>query len=334
VQGVDLASVDEAQQQFGAHPGHLLERLAHRGQPRGDDLAELQVVEAHHGQVAGDPQAPLGGRVQGADGDLVVEGDDRRRRLGQGEQVAGGRPAVRDGGLAARADQAFGREPAGGGQRGAVPEQAVFGGDPVVRAGDGGDPGVPEPEQVLGGQPGAGQMGRRDRGDAGRQGGALVHDHERVAARVQVGQHIAGLGREDEQRPLGELRVEQPGQAGLVAFQGLDAEHEHLLPLAQGAGDRGQDRAEVLVQHVGAADRDDPGQRRAAAASSQPVPLDGRQHGGAGRRGHGGAAVEHPGHGRGGHPGLPRDVDDGGPLRRGLISIHQQVRAALRLKLA
>jgi hypothetical protein len=319
VEGVDLAPVDEAEQELDPHPGHLFQGLAHGRHPGDDGPAEVQVVEARDRQVARDPQASLGGRLHRADGDLVVEGDDGGRRLGQRQQGAGRLEAVGEGGLAAQPDQLAGREQAVGGQGGAVPHQAAVGRDPVERAGDGRDPGMPEPEQVRGCQLGAGEVRGRDRGDVRRQRRARVDDHERVPAGAQVGQHRAGLGREDEDGALGELGTEQFGQAGLVSFERLGAQQQDLPPLAQAPRDRGEDRTEVVVEHVRAADRDDVAQRargRPPAAGGQAVPLDRLQDDRAGGRRHGGTVVEHPRHGGGGDPGLRRDLADGGARRR------------------
>jgi hypothetical protein len=42
---IDFPAVDKPQEELDAEPGHLLQRLAHRGELGSDDAAQLQVVE-------------------------------------------------------------------------------------------------------------------------------------------------------------------------------------------------------------------------------------------------------------------------------------------------
>ncbi len=64
-------------------------RLAHGGQRRGGPAADGQLVEADDGQVVGDAQAPLAGRLVDAERLLVAAREDRRRRVGEVEQFDG-----------------------------------------------------------------------------------------------------------------------------------------------------------------------------------------------------------------------------------------------------
>ena len=118
--------------------------------------------------------------LHGADRELVVEGEDRGRRIGQRRAAAGvaARPP-----LSSKFDSIMqrrvGRDP-GFAERGAVAAQALLGRDPAVRAGDRGDPAVAE----LAAGARSPRARRRVRGRNGRD--ALVGRHARVDDRRTV----------------------------------------------------------------------------------------------------------------------------------------------------
>ena len=86
VQRLEPLVVEQAQQQAHGHAAHLGERLAHRRQRRVDDRGLLGVVEADDRDVVRNPQAALARDAHRADRGVVVEGEDRGRRIGLVQQ--------------------------------------------------------------------------------------------------------------------------------------------------------------------------------------------------------------------------------------------------------
>src|SRR6266545_4968560 len=126
---------------------HLHQRQPYRRQGRRDVARDRHVVEADHGDVVRDREAPGAQRGQRADRHRVVERDDRGQ-AGVGVEQPGG------GGRAAVTVEVGVRHPAGR-QRTAVfaggaaqPGEPVGGGGQHGRPGDHADPAVPEPEDL------------------------------------------------------------------------------------------------------------------------------------------------------------------------------------------
>ena len=61
MQGVELVAFEETDHKADCHAAHLLHGLAHRGQPWGGGLGEVDVVEPGDGHVGRQPQSALGG---------------------------------------------------------------------------------------------------------------------------------------------------------------------------------------------------------------------------------------------------------------------------------
>jgi hypothetical protein len=95
VERLETLVLEQARQQAHAHPADLGERLVNGRQPRRDDLGLGGVVEADDRELLGHAHAALERGLHRADRELIVEGEDRRRRLGEIEQLRrGGSPAV------------------------------------------------------------------------------------------------------------------------------------------------------------------------------------------------------------------------------------------------
>jgi len=87
VQRLDALVLQQADEHAHGRSPHLRKRLPHRRQRRRDDRGELEVVEADDRDVLGNPQPPRAGRLDHADREEVVEGEDGRRRIAQVEQL-------------------------------------------------------------------------------------------------------------------------------------------------------------------------------------------------------------------------------------------------------
>ena len=169
-----------------AHAGaaQLGERLAHGRQLRRDDRRQLGVVEADHREIVRDLQpAPVRG-VQHADRDVVVEAEDRGRRVGQRQQLLGRLGAARHPPVGVGDELGVEQHPRGR-ERGAEADQPLLGRIPAGRAGDRADPAVAEAEQMLGRLLRSGGVHRRDARDAVGRRLARVDDHEREALPLQ-----------------------------------------------------------------------------------------------------------------------------------------------------
>ena len=90
MEGLQALPLEEPAEQADSGSSHLRERLADRGQRRRHDRRVLDVVEADDREILGDaqPAGPCG--LNGADRGVVVEREDRRRRVGQRQQRGGG----------------------------------------------------------------------------------------------------------------------------------------------------------------------------------------------------------------------------------------------------
>lgn len=87
-------------------PPQVVPGLADGGQGREEQAGEGDVVEPHHREILWDPQTAAGGRMQGAGGHAVVQGEDRGRRIGLVKQAMGG-PFTTGGREIAYRDQVF-----------------------------------------------------------------------------------------------------------------------------------------------------------------------------------------------------------------------------------
>src|SRR3954451_2102884 len=180
-QRVDALSLDQPDEQADAHPSHLGERLAHRRESGRHDHRGLRVVEPHHGKIVGHGEPAAARCVQRADRNVVVEPEDRGRRLLQREQLVGGERAAGDAPI--RVDDEFRveQDPRGC-ERGAKAEEALLGRIPAGRAGDRADTPMAELEQMLGRLLRAGRVHRRGAGDSVGRLLPRVYAYERKAA--------------------------------------------------------------------------------------------------------------------------------------------------------
>ena len=208
VQRFEALPLDQPCEQADGGSAHLRQGLADGGEHRGDDGRVLDVVEADHREVLRHPQPTRAGGTEGADRMVVVEREDRRRRLRQVEEQIRRLLTAVDLEVRLHLELGIG-EDARRRERGVVAAPAILGGDPAVRTGDDRDPPVAEREQVTHRLVGA----RRVRGRDGRD--ALVERHQRVdddeaVARVDEPlELVARLLREHDQRAVGEP-VHQP----------------------------------------------------------------------------------------------------------------------------
>ena len=192
---------DDLQQPLEAAAAALVERLGDRGEA--DVRGHLEVVEAHQRQVAGHLE-PLGAsRFEHSERLRVGRGEDRRRRLGQGDELA--RQPVRD--AAAVRPEALQlvaeREPRRR-ERLAIALQPLLACHeaeaPIGGVADERDPLVPELDQVLcreaaaadvvdddAGQARMVRVDQHDRGPGGQEGLGLV-----VGGRQRDDQHAVG----------------------------------------------------------------------------------------------------------------------------------------------
>ncbi len=202
---------------------------------RGED-----VVEAGHGEVAGDGQPGLSRGRHGADRHQVVDGEDRIRPVRQRQQAAGGAIAALLGELLVGDDD---RGAAGRGQRGFIAVAAA-----ILRAADAGDHGdaaIAALEQVardLGRRRGVVDIEVVDRQPAARFRLGLDPDH----ADLGIGQRLELGGAQREEHA--DHAVDPPFEAPL---------DEALLAIGRAVGVDGDD---VVAGVVG--DRLQPAQQR------------------------------------------------------------------------
>src|SRR4029453_2648865 len=104
----------------------------------GDDCRLLEVVEAGHGQVLRDANASGACCTQDADCEVVVEGEDRGRRLFQVEERRGGDETAVGEEVGAYLQLRIGQPP-GRHQRRVIAVQALLRGEPALGARDRGD---------------------------------------------------------------------------------------------------------------------------------------------------------------------------------------------------
>ncbi|MPN05908.1 hypothetical protein SDC9_153162 [bioreactor metagenome] len=126
-----------------------LEVLVDRGERRAEVQALRDVVEAHHTDVLGDPQAAVGQGVDQAEGHLVVPGEDRGQ-AGDPQQFLGSGVAGFGAPVAAR--DRWHRQPRPV-QDEAPPRLPGAGVEPALGAGEVADHGVSTVEQVSDGEP-------------------------------------------------------------------------------------------------------------------------------------------------------------------------------------
>src|SRR6266508_4809367 len=168
---------------------HLHQRQPYRRQGRRDVARDRHVVEADHGDVVRDREAPGAQRGQRADRHRVVERDDRGQ-AGVGVEQPGG------GGRAAVTVEVGVRHPAGRQRTAVFAGGAAQSGEPVGgggqhgRPGDHADPAVPEPEDLGAEQVAARLVLRLDR----VAGQLVAADDGQPAAGAQVGLQLAGQG--------------------------------------------------------------------------------------------------------------------------------------------
>lgn len=95
---VTYVFADEAEQGDGGGAAHLHQRLTDGGEGGADGRGAGDVVESDHRDVAGDVQAGLVERGDGADGRGIVEAEEGREAAAAGDELPGGNVS----GLAAR----------------------------------------------------------------------------------------------------------------------------------------------------------------------------------------------------------------------------------------
>ena len=86
MQCVEPLALQQADEEADGEAAHFLQRLADGCEQGPGGLGEVDVVEAGDGEVLGYAQSALRGRGQRADGDLVVEPDQRGGAPWQVEQ--------------------------------------------------------------------------------------------------------------------------------------------------------------------------------------------------------------------------------------------------------
>src|SRR6185437_2634834 len=183
--GAQRPALDQVAEHLGGGAAHLGERLAHGGQRGRGPAADRQLVAADDGQVVGDAQPPLPGGLVDAEGLLVAAREDRRRPVGQVEQLDGAREAALVLEVAVPDQVRVGRDarPFEGRAVAVEPGQAA---QHVSRPGDRADALVAEGQQVLGGGEPARPVRRADRRDVRRRGVGRVDDDERDAGPAQL----------------------------------------------------------------------------------------------------------------------------------------------------
>ena len=228
--------------------------------------------------------------VQRADRDVVVEAEDRRRRIGQRRAAARAASfALRDPPVGVD-DQLRVEQDARAGERGAEAEQPLLGRVPAGRAGDRADAAVAELEQVLGRLL---RTGRVHRGDARRCPRAAARAGRRrrtgSPARCSVRSSSADSSGQHQDRAVGRPAHQALEQRDLaVVLVERRGEHDPHVALVERLGRAAQHRPEVRVgderqrqaDHAGAAAREPAG----AAVRAEAVLADDLEHGLAGVR--------------------------------------------------
>jgi hypothetical protein len=302
----------------GAAGAAFAQWLADRGQVQVD--GGLDVVEADDRQAARYRDARRVGRGHHAERLGVAVGEDRRRRVGQPEQLArqfrGGRGRVRAG-----ADQRVAGRDARGRQRPAVA------GDPVCRRtepeladrwiADESDPAVAEAEQVPGGHLAAAHVVHDGARQPGRRG---VDEHHGHAGVGQRGQLRGGQPQREHDDPGRPVPLGQP-QRVVVTLRGrLGVEHDRVVAVGvEHLDDAGQPRHHRGPGEEGDEDGDTarraPGEARGQPARAVAGPLDRVEYPPPGGGPHLRAAVQHPGDGAHADPGGGCHVGNSHPLR-------------------
>jgi hypothetical protein len=220
----------------------VLQRLAHRAES--EQHRGLDVIEADHGQLAGDPPAGPVGRGEDPHRLRIRRREDRRGRVGQREQLGGERLGVRrpmrpaphqagvvlEAGVLQRllvsAQPLLRRREAQVGARGQVPGVA-----------DKADPPVPERQQVLGRHPAARDViGDRVR-DAGER---RIDGHQRHPGPAERGQPLPGQPERDDDHAVHPVPAGQRREVMVALPRGVDVAHHGVVTLliedCQGAG--------------------------------------------------------------------------------------------------
>src|SRR6266540_3281265 len=271
VKRLEAVSVQQPVQEADRGSSHLCERLTHRRQRRRHDRGMFDVVEADDRQVVRHAQAARSRRLDRADRDVVVEREDRRRRLGEVEEVRCGVSPRDDLGLGFDLQCGI-RQDACGRKRSAVAAATILGGHPAARAGDLRDPPVAELEQVPHRLVGTRRVRGRHRRDSLVERHQRVEDHEPVAAVEQPLEFVARLLGQDDQRAVGQaVQPVEHGDLAVVLVAG-GGEHDLQIALGERLGRPRQDGREVRRVDERDENADQPG---AACGEAAGAPVGG-----------------------------------------------------------
>ena len=193
--------LDQTDQNLCRHLPHLVDELIDGCQRRVVIGRLRDIVKADHRQVVGDGQARLARRLDRPDGRLIVGGKDRRRRLGQRQQLLGAAAACL-GGEIADCDQLRIDRDVGLAQGVLVALQPLIGALQVGPAADKADPPVAQPDQVLHRRQRPDVVGGDNRQAAWGFFVGIDRHHRRVRGQ-------AGGRRRDDHHPVGDAPVEQ-----------------------------------------------------------------------------------------------------------------------------
>ena len=151
---------------------------------REDDHRLGRVVEPDDREVVRNGEAALVRSVQCADRHVVVEPEDRRRRIGERQQLLGRLHAPRRAPVGV-GDQVGVEQDARCGKRRTEAVQPFLGCVPAGSTGDRPDPPVAEREEMLGGELRAGRVHGGDARDPVGRCLSRIDDDERKALRLQ-----------------------------------------------------------------------------------------------------------------------------------------------------
>ncbi len=155
----------------------------------------------------GDLKSADASGLEDADREVVVEGEDRRWRIGKVEQGVGRSAASEHLPVGFELERGVGHD-ARCRERGVISAPALLRREPAVRPGDRRDAPVPELQEVLHRLVGAGGMRRRHRGDVPCERLEGVDDDEGVTLGEQLLELVVRLLGEDDQGAVGDA-VEQ-----------------------------------------------------------------------------------------------------------------------------
>ena len=309
--------LDRRQQQVDGQRATFAQRLADRRQP--DDLRQVDVVEADHGQVLRHPRADLSAALQHPDGPV---GRTRRRS----------RSAARAGAAAPRRSAAPRRGHAGRSARGRVElaprtpqlsaksEPAILAGREAVRVSgmvsDKADAAMAPREQMRGSELPALDVVDDD---AGKSRVSDVDAAPRAgSSRSSASTSWSRTGSEIDQQPGDAVAARQVAHRVGALLRRLDVEEQQVVARAARAAQPLDHAAHALdhrrrgEERHDDADRRRPPDREVARRGVEPVAqlVDGGLHALARRLHHERAVVEHARHRRDAHAGVTGNITD------------------------